>query len=144
MSARVYVAASWRTLIHPYVVQELRIAGFEVYDFRSPTPDNKGFHWSEIDANWQNWTPIEFRDALEHPLAINGFKHDIEALRRCHACVLALPCGRSAHLELGYAAGLGKKTAVLLNSSEPELMYKICDKLCLDVPEVVKWLKGVT
>jgi len=38
----------------------------------------------------------------------------MNALRWCEACVLLLPCGRSAHLELGWAAGAGKRTVVII------------------------------
>ena len=37
----IYVASSWRNTYYPEVVQALRDAGHEVYDFRNPTTDNK-------------------------------------------------------------------------------------------------------
>jgi hypothetical protein len=56
--------------------------------------------------------------------------------------VLVLPCGRSAHLELGYAAGLGQRTAVLmLEPCEAELMYLLVDRLCLSIDELFAWLQ---
>jgi hypothetical protein len=56
--------------------------------------------------------------------------------------VLVLPCGRSAHLELGYAARLGQQTAVLmLEPCEAELMYLLCDRVCLTVDELLAWLQ---
>lgn len=47
------------------------------------------------------------------------------ALDWADACVLVLPCGRSAHLEAGYCAGQGKVTIFYLHPDkfEPELMY---------------------
>lgn len=62
------------------------------------------------------------------------------ALLECDACVLVMPCGRSAHLELGWAAGAGKDTAILLFDGEPELMYQMVDLLASDVSQVVEWL----
>lgn len=57
-------------------------------------------------------------------IAGEGFDSDMAALRACDACVLVLPCGRSAHLELGWAAGARKETIVLCpDPEEPELMY---------------------
>ena len=44
------------------------------------------------------------------------------------AFVLLMPCGRSAHLEAGWAIGAGKPTAILLSAGEPELMYKMADR----------------
>ena len=43
------------------------------------------------------WTPDEYKRQLMHPKAEAQFKNDIEAMRSCDACVLVLPCGRSAH-----------------------------------------------
>lgn len=130
---RIYVASSWRNARQPAIVELLRSLGNEVYDFRNPAPGNDGFRWSEIDPAWQAWDAESFRAALEHPVARAGFALDMNALRDCHACVLVLPCGRSAHLELGWACGYGKRTAVLLEGkNEPELMYRMVDALCAD------------
>ena len=137
----IYVASSWRNELQPAVVQAIRTAGFEVYDFHHPQPGDNGFHWSEIDLEWKKWTPEQFRSALSDPVAVNGFDKDMDALNRCVACVLVLPCGRSAHLELGQAVGSGKRTAVLLADGEPELMYKMVDTLCVTTEEVLDVLQ---
>ena len=106
---RIYVASSWRNNQQPDVVELLLGLGHEVYDFRNPVAGDDGF-----------------RAALEHPIAQRGFALDMTALLRCDACVLVLPCGRSAHLELGWAAGAGKRTAVFMSTrEEPELMYRM-------------------
>src|SRR3989338_3444636 len=114
---KIYVASSWRNPYQQHVVESLRLAGHDVYDFKHPDPqdpDNKGFSWSEIDPAWKTWSPKTFRKALAHPIAAGGFRLDMHALDHCDACVLVMPCGRSAHLELGYAAGAKKLTVVLL------------------------------
>lgn len=108
MSARVYVASSWRNRIQPLIVEALRSDGHEVYDFRNPAPGVHGFSWSEIDPNWESWTPAAYRAALQHPIARRGYGYDIAGLRWCDVCVLVLPSGRSASWELGYAMGAGK------------------------------------
>ena len=51
--------------------------------------------------------------------------------------VLVMPCGRSAHLELGFAVGQGKPTIILLSDGEPELMYKMVRSLVTSVEEVI-------
>ncbi len=137
---KVYVATSWRNDRQPHIVSRLRGDGHEVYDFRHPKEGDGGFAWEEIDRNWGNWDYAQFIDALEHPAAARGFKLDMEALNWADALVLVMPCGRSAHLELGYAVGAGKPTAILLTNGEPELMYKMVDLLTGDVFEVVDWL----
>lgn len=139
---RIYVASSWRNKRQPEVVRSLREAGHEVYDFRNPEPGDHGFQWSAIDPDWQNWTPEQYLAALEHPIAKSGFGKDMQALDWCEVCVLVLPCGRSAHLEAGYARGSGKATLILLDeTSEPELMYKMC-WCTADINKILRLLRG--
>ena len=122
---KIYVASSWRNILQPAIVVMLRHSGHEVYDFRNPVPGNNGFSWSEIDSDWQNWTPQQYREALEHPVAKRGFDYDMKALRNCDACVLVLPSGRSASFEFGWSIGAGKRGAVVMfEACEPELMYR--------------------
>jgi len=110
---KIYVASSWRNQWQPGVVKLLRSLGHEVYNFREPEPGVTGFSWSEIDPDWKDWKPEVYRKALDHPVSQDGFYRDMNALRECNACVLVLPCGNSAHLELGWAIGAHKQTCVL-------------------------------
>lgn len=140
--SRIYLASSWRNQGQPLLVRMLRNEGHEVYDFRNPKPDNDGFRWSEIDGGWQTWSQKQFRKALKHPVAEEGFALDFDAMKWADTCVLLLPCGRSAHLELGWAIGAGKRSAILLaEDQEPELMYKLADRIFLDVSELFDWLE---
>jgi hypothetical protein len=138
---KVYVASSWRNESQPGVVQAIRAAGHQVYDFRNPNENNlepdQGFHWSHIDPEWQTWSPLQFVDALDHPLALAGYGRDYAALESADAVVLVMPCGRSAHLELGFGVGMGKLSIILLSDGEPELMYKMVPKLVTSVEEVI-------
>lgn len=89
------------------------------------------------------WTPEQYRDNLNHPKAIKQFGNDIEAMENCDTCVLVLPCGRSAHTEAGWFAGRGKLTvAYIPERQEPELMYKLFDKVCCTIEELVDALNG--
>ena len=136
----IYVASSWRNERQPEIVAALKRAGHEVYDFRNPAPGNTGFNWREIDPDWKNWAMERYRLMLNHPVAIKGFKTDMEALDWSDACVLVLPCGRSSHLELGYAVGRQKITCILLGDGEPELMNKMADHICTGISEVIEAL----
>jgi len=132
---RIYVASSWRNAAQPAVVTLLREAGHEVYDFRHPAPGNDGFRWSEMDGDWRQWTPQQFASMLRgNRIAYDGFAHDRAALDWCNTCVLLLPCGKSAHLEAGYAAGQGKRVIVYLHAErfEPELMYLLAGGFVFD------------
>ena len=115
----IYVASSWRNPWQPGVVTLLRKMEHEVYDFREPTPGQRGFAWSDIDPAWKEWPPETYRNSLAHKIARQGFRTDMNALEKCDACVMVLPCGNSANLELGWAAGAKKKTAALFPYDVP-------------------------
>lgn len=121
---KVYVASSWRNEYQQSVVATLRGAGHEVYDFKNP-PGRTGFGWSSIDPNWKNWTVDEYRAALTTELAADGFNSDFQGMETADACVLVLPCGRSAHIEAGWFTGKGRPLHVLVpdDAGEAELMY---------------------
>ena len=88
---------------------------------------------------WQDWTPLGFRQALDHPIARAGFSSDFMAMMWADTVILVLPSGRSSHLELGWAVGARKRTAVMLAEGEPELMYLMADKLAIGLPELLEW-----
>ncbi|MCR6647780.1 MAG: hypothetical protein NVV70_06430 [Cellulomonas sp.] len=137
---RIYVASSWRNPDQPKVVDLLRARGFEVYDFRNP-PGRSGFSWSEIDPWWRSWTAEEYIAALEHPLAVAGYASDFAAMQWADTFVLVLPCGRSAHLELGWAVGAGKRTVIITrDGEEPELMAKMVDHIAVGLDDALDYL----
>lgn len=152
----IYVASSWRNETQQAVCRLLRAAGHDVYDFQNPAPGKTGFAWADINPNWRAWSFNQFRASLRHPIAADAFRFDRDArdaLRACDACVLVLPCGRSAHLELGYAVGAGKATYVyapvdmrphLASTFEPELMYLLCDRVLSTRGELLNALQQTT
>jgi hypothetical protein len=140
---KVFVSSSWRNQRQPSVVSALRQSGHDAYDFRSPAPGAVGFSWSEVDSDGVCSTAAGFRDVLHDVRVTKGFERDMDALRGCDALVMVQPCGRSAALELGWAAGAGKATVVLLADGEAELMLKVADHFCLDVSEVLSTLEEI-
>lgn len=140
---KIYVASSWRNDRQPFVVEFLRKLGHEVYDFKNPAPGNKGFSWRSCADRNQLTQPMLFRDTvLTHPIAQEGFALDMNALKAAECTVLVLPCGRSAHLELGYATGAGQKTIVLFDDiiDEPELMYLMNTNIACSLQELTSFL----
>lgn len=135
---KLYIASSWRNANYPEVVRRLRKQGFDVYDFRNPPSGAPSFKWHLVGEDWQEWPPEQYRDKLNHPLAERQFTND----RSCDACVLVLPCSRSAHTEAGWFAGAGKPVvAYIPEKVEPELMYKLFTAVCCSLDEVVNNLK---
>jgi hypothetical protein len=140
---RIYLASSWRNPHQPWLVELLRNDGHQVYDFRNP-PNLTGFAWREIGLDAKTCTAEEYRTALlTHPRAAQGFNADFAAMRWANVGLLVLPCGRSAHLELGWLAGAGKRTLILTqDGEEPELMALLADKICISVDEVREELRN--
>lgn len=140
---KVYVASSWRNKHQQIIVNQLRASGFEVYDFKNPD-GQKGFQWSNISENWQQWTMEQYRKAMRTGYAHFGFNRDFDAMKAADICVLCLPCGRSAHLEAGWMKGAGKKVIAYIphpEKIEPELMYGLLDGIALNIQEVVNYIK---
>lgn len=151
----VYVASSWRNTFHPVMCQILSNAGIDHYDFRNP-PGGTGFSWRSVKPNWTgghepsevvrtkgtDWEPVDtYTEMVNHPRAIQGFEADYGALQKADAVVMILPCGKSAHLELGWAVGAGKRTAILLEDPvEPELMYRMVDYMAPTLFDLLGWL----
>lgn len=150
----VYVASSWRNPMQPAVVAALRAAGIDCYDFRNPE-GGTGFSWrevrpdhvgpiqrTEVRQKGADWEPVDhYLQMVQHPRAIDGFAADFGAMQRADTFVLVLPCGKSAHLELGWAVGAGKRTAILLEDPvEPELMYRMVDYLAPSLFDLLGWL----
>lgn len=125
---KIYLATSWRQKEEQQrLVQLLRGAGHAVYDFVHPDgPGTPGFQWSDVDPDWEKWSTETYAKKLNDPIAIKGFNRDQLALESCEVCIMLLPCGKSAHLELGCAAGIGKFCIIYIpEKQEPELMYRM-------------------
>lgn len=137
--SRIYVASSWRNDIQPHVVAALRAAGHEVYDFKNP-PKNAVFGWEEVAGpEGRKPTVEEFKAMLDHPRACQGYVSDLRAMEWADTCVMVLPCNRSAHTELGWFCGKGKRTIVLTRDhEEPELMYLLANHIVGSIDEAVR------
>ena len=134
-----YVASSWRNDRYPDVIAALQSAGHAVLDWRA---DDAAFSWRDLDPNWQSWSPATFRRMLGHPVAVKGFARDLAKMKQADACVLLLPCGRSAHFEAGWFWGQGKPVLILAaEGEEPELMYGGATDLLLDLDGLLSALQ---
>lgn len=92
----------------------------------------KGSDWEAVD---------QYLSMVNHPRAIEGYVADFDAMNAADTFVMVLPCGKSAHLELGWAAGAGKRTAILLEDPvEPELMYRMVDYMATSLVDLLGWL----
>lgn len=136
---KLYVASSWRNERYDEVCARLREAGHELLDWRETST---AFGWSQVDPHYKAWDGPGFIRGLEHPMARAGFEKDRSLMEEADACILLLPCGKSAHLEAGWFAGQGKPLFILLDeASTAELMYGFASAVCVELEEVLPMLR---
>jgi NTP pyrophosphatase (non-canonical NTP hydrolase) len=122
-----------------------------VYDFKGPGDGwgtggdgPGGFAWSEIDPDWKSWPQDvpRYLAGLNHPRAIQGFLRDMDALMASEACVMVMPCGPSASMEMGWSAGSMRLTCVYMPEiREPDLMVKMADYVGNDLDDICALLR---
>ena len=128
------MASSWQNDVYPKVVETLRQAGHDVYDFRRQ---------GGSDSNPSEMTSDRLLGFLDEPKVRSIFQNDMDALIASDAVVCVLPCGRSAHLELGYGIGAGKRTVLLWHDGDaPDIMHKAVDSIVFKVADIAGALTG--
>lgn len=111
----IYLIGSLRNPEIPLLGKYLRSLGFEVFDdwfAAGPIADDS---WQEYEKNKGH----NHAQALSGYAAKHVFAFDFHHLNRSTMAVLALPAGKSGHLELGYIIGSGKPGYILYDQ-EPE------------------------
>jgi len=88
---------------------------------------------------------LNYREALQLPFVTTAFEFDLKHLHQAKALVLVMPCGKSAHVEMGMFYGWGRPRFLLFDG-EPyddnwELMPKLATGMAYSVEELVTMLK---
>jgi len=129
---RIYIASSWKNQEKVLALaKRLESEGFEVDAFCRATDKRYSFHWSEFvddEAELLNYNAIDF---LNDPRVYRAFKEDKKWLNWSECVIMLMPCGRSSHLEGGYAKGNGKLLYIYgeFPKGEFEVMYALADGL---------------
>lgn len=134
---KVYIASSWKNERYEAVCAELRNAGHTILCWREQP---------FIDPNWEKWTSEQFIAAMNTDVFVAGCKKNLDLMYQADVVLLLLPCGRSAHLEMGWAVGVEWCCTVALMDSgcvSTELMYGLLDAVVADVADVVRLLAGL-
>lgn len=112
----VYLAGSLRNPRIREIGNAIRKEGFDVMDEWHTPGEHADDSWQEYErARGRSYT-----EALAGRGATNIFLFDKSYIDLCDVFVVAMPAGKSAMLELGYASGMGKATYLLLDGTEPE------------------------
>ena len=136
MKPTIYLATSWRNPDYEGVLHMLKLAGYDVYDFKNPESE---YHWSEISPEWKSWGGRELREALQHPLTQRAYEHDLQAVKDRDVLVMMTPCGSSAHSEMAYAKGIGKRVIIFYNERypSPEVLHNLADSIVITEGELL-------
>ncbi len=135
---KVYLIGSLRNSLVPLLAEYLR-------GHLNPT-DEVFDDWyaagPEADDKWMEYEKARghtFAEALAGYAATHVYEFDKAHLDACDVAVMVMPAGKSAHLELGYCAGKGKRTIILMDG-EPErfdVMYKFADHVVTSWPDLL-------
>jgi hypothetical protein len=98
------------------------------------------------DDAWQAYEKARgksFLEGLQGYSAKHIFAFDKHHLDTADMAVLVLPAGKSACMELGYMAGRGKRTAILLDDPDRwDCMFQFADLLTYDVEDIIRAARG--
>ena len=136
---KIYLIGSLRNPKIPKVANSLRKLNFDVFDDWFTAGPKADDYWQKYEKDRGHNYP----KALEGLSAEHVFSFDLKHLNRADIAVLYLPAGKSGHLELGYAMGLGKKSYILFDE-EPkrwDVMYKFTDGVFFDFKDLVEKLE---
>lgn len=124
----IYIASSWKNEIDVRRLAAIfRDNGHEVDAFCETSRGRFVFSFTDVpDVESHNGITM-----LQEPIVQKAFSEDKKWIDWADAIVMFLPCGRSAHLEAGYAKGTGKKLYILgeFPDGEFDVMYGFADGL---------------
>ncbi|MBW2673362.1 MAG: hypothetical protein JRD89_08125 [Deltaproteobacteria bacterium] len=126
---KIYIATSWKNEECALVMaQLLRQDGHEVDCFCDTSTGRYCFRWADHFNKIEDANVFSF---LALPEAKRAFEEDKKWIDWCDAVVMIYPCGNSAHLEGGYAKGLGKMFFIIGNFPPGyfENMYGFADEI---------------
>lgn len=137
--AKIYLIGSLRNPEIGDIGNKLRVAGHEVFD--------DWFAASEdADDAWRDYSKAkgqDYKTALQGYAAKHVYEFDKYHLDRNDIAVLALPAGKSAHLELGYVIGCGKPGYILLDNPERwDVMYQFATGVFYSVDDLINELRN--
>lgn len=134
----IYLIGSLRNPEIPSIGNTLRAHDFEIFDeWHSAGPEADDYFKAYHIARG-----ITYDQALKGYAAQHIFNFDKRHLDRADAAILAMPAGRSGHLELGYMAGQGKPTFVLLEEGNDrwDLMLQFANGIYFSMEKLIESL----
>ena len=127
---KIYIASSWHNPYLNDIVSILNDRNHEVHDFRATgatRPAPPPFTGAAGSAGNRLGGPDGSLDSvmsfLHLPSTQSRYQLQCAALVEAEVLLCGLPCGRSAHVELGMALGLSIPVVLVHDGIEPDLMH---------------------
>ena len=127
---KIYIASSWSNPFLDDIVSILRDRNHEVHDFRAngatrpaPPPFTRAAGSAGNRLGGPDGSLDNVMSYLDLPSTQTRYQRQCEALVEAEVLLCVLPCGRSAHVELGMALGLSIPVVLVHDGIEPDLMH---------------------
>jgi Recombination endonuclease VII len=117
----IYVVGALKNERIPDIGNRLRACGFDVMDEWFAAGERADISWQAYEGRRGR----TYTEALRGRTATNVFLFDRVHIDMADAAILVMPAGKSGHLELGYAKGRGKYTAILLDEGHEQEKYEV-------------------
>lgn len=137
---RIYVIGSLRNAKVPEIANQLRHDGYEVFDDWYAAGPEADDHWK----TYEQTRGRSYKQALEGACCANTFNFDRTNIDKSDIGVMIMPAGKSGHTELGYMAGKGKRTFVLLEADVDrwDIMYKFFTGVAYNYEELLNEIRS--
>lgn len=118
----IYLIGSLRDKNVPVLAKTLREAGHTVFDDWYAAGPEADDYWRDYEKQRGR----SYNEALQGYAANHVFEFDKKHLIQADTVILLMPCGRSGHIELGWAIGQGAKGYVLYPETPEryDVMYR--------------------
>ena len=134
LMSNIYLIGSLRNPDIGKIANKLREAGHEVFDDWYAAGPEADDYWQKYEIAKGN----NYKQGLQGYAAKHVYNFDKYHLDRNDIAVLALPAGKSAHLELGYVIGSGKPGYILLDNPDRwDVMYQFAEGVFYTVDDLV-------
>jgi nucleoside 2-deoxyribosyltransferase len=126
---RIYLASSWKNRGAVLEMASLLRKEGHIVDAFCEEDRVVSFNWSELFENMDreglDITEYDAVDMMDNCMVQDAFMFDKEQIDLSDAVIMMLPCGRSSHMEAGYAVGRGKKLYIVggFEKGEFDVMY---------------------
>lgn len=137
----IYIIGSLRNKNVSAIANKIRKINkeWEVFDsWLAPGP-----HADDFLRDYAKGKGLTYKETLQDWAATHIFAFDKKHITRSTDVVLVMPGGKSAHLELGWALGRGKRGYVLFDK-EPkriDIMYQFATDIFFNFDELAEELK---